>query len=219
MGGVSGLILAGGRSTRMGRDKASLEVGGRRLLEWQVDRMRGAGVGPVWISVGPDGHPAEGWPGLTGVGWVPDPESDGGPMTGIGAVLDRVGTEWLLVMAVDLPGMTSGFLGGLLGQRRRDAGRETGVVPMTDRGMEPLCAVIPVRLGRRALKEWLEEGKGRSPARWLGEGLERGWMTAWPVGSARELVNWNVPGDWWGEEESPASGSAFPGPLATNENE
>ncbi len=199
LGGVSGLILAGGRSTRMGRDKASLEVGGRRLLEWQVDRMRGVGVEDVWISVGPSGHPAEGWPELVGVEWMRDDEVDAGPLPGMRKVLDRVEAEWLMWMAVDMPGMSVGFLDELLKRRSRDGGKESGVVPMTERGMEPLCAVLPVNVARRALKAWWEAGEELSPRRWIGEGLKRGWMTAWPVGSARELVNWNAPGDWGGE--------------------
>ena len=45
-----GLVLAGGRSRRMGADKAALDIGGRTLLEWAVERVRRAGGEPLVLG-------------------------------------------------------------------------------------------------------------------------------------------------------------------------
>jgi len=193
------MILAGGRSIRMGRDKARLVVDGRPLLVCQVDRLRAVGADPLWISVGTIGAGGEAWPELTDVGWVRDPVADAGPLTGIASVLDRVESDWLIVLAVDLPALSGEFLSGLLERR----GPGCGVVPVTGGGMEPLCAVVPVEASRKVLHRFMAhtaDPASRSPRRWMSEGVRRGWMREWKVASpgAEALLNWNFPGDWNG---------------------
>jgi CTP:molybdopterin cytidylyltransferase MocA len=50
--GVSGLLLAAGAGTRLGRPKALVELGGRRLVERGVDMLRAAGCAPVVVVLG-----------------------------------------------------------------------------------------------------------------------------------------------------------------------
>jgi molybdopterin-guanine dinucleotide biosynthesis protein A len=105
----SAVILAGGRSRRMGRDKAWLEVDGQPLLARALAVLREAGPREVFISSRADrGDAALGCPVLL------DREPDLGPLGGIERALQAAASPLVLVLAVDLPYMTGGFLRKLL---------------------------------------------------------------------------------------------------------
>ena len=192
--GIAGLVLAGGRSRRMGRDKAGLVVDGETLVVRQLRLMRESGVGESWVSTGFGGGVEAVGLG-EGVVLVRDELEDGGPMEGIRQVLERSRAGHLLVLAVDLPGLSTEFLRRMLALRRSGG----GVVPVGGRGMEPLCAVYPVGRALEAVQAWGGAGES-SPRRLVSDGLRDGWMESWRVeGPDQEcLVNWNQPGDWDG---------------------
>lgn len=133
---LSALILAGGESRRMGRDKAWVEFDGQTLLARAVEKVRRLGVKEVFISgrVGVD-YSALNCPVLC------DLEPGFGPLGGIERGLHASASPLLLVLAVDLPNMTSDFLGRLLAR----CDRLTGVVPELDGRLEPLAAIYPRR--------------------------------------------------------------------------
>ncbi len=191
-GGIAGLVLAGGRSRRMGRDKAGLVVGGETLLVRQLRLMRESGVGESWVSTGFGVRVEAGGLG-EGVVLVRDELEDGGPMEGIRQVLERSRAGHLLVLAVDLPGLSTDFLRRMLALRRAGG----GVVPVGEQGMEPLCAVYPVHRALEAVRGWGGSGEC-SPRRLVSDGLREGWMESWRVEGPDQacLVNWNQPGDW-----------------------
>jgi molybdenum cofactor guanylyltransferase len=189
---LAGLVLAGGRSRRMGRDKARLCVDGELLVVRQVRLLRETGVGECWVSV------AEGkawaYPELGDcVRWVEDATADAGPMEGIRQVLERTTAAWLLVLAVDLPALEVGFLRTLRGH----CADGRGVVPVTSHGREPLCVVLPVAAARAELSGW-KATEEWSPRRLVDAGVRGGWMREWAIEIAVEplLANWNVPGEW-----------------------
>jgi molybdenum cofactor guanylyltransferase len=93
-GNVNGFILAGGRSSRMGRDKALLDWHGRTLLAHMVDLLQAA-TDQVQV-VGRDRLPDR-LPGL-------------GPLSGIATALANSSSEVNLIVAVDLPLLTKDFL-------------------------------------------------------------------------------------------------------------
>ena len=114
---IWGLVLAGGRSTRMGRDKATLVVGGNG--ERLVDRVVAAATGAlraageraprVLVSGAVEGHEC-----------VLDATAGLGPVAGIAAALDlalggRARPTHLLALPVDLPNVTAGALAPLMG--------------------------------------------------------------------------------------------------------
>jgi molybdopterin-guanine dinucleotide biosynthesis protein A len=125
-----GLALCGGRSERMGRDKALLPWRDTDLLGHAVARL--ASVTPdVALLSGPSIRYADrGFPVVT------DAALDGGPGAGLDAGLAHAGGRPVLLLAVDLPLVPAALLGWLV-----DAlGEADAVVPVSPRGREPLCA-------------------------------------------------------------------------------
>ena len=94
---ASAAILAGGRSSRLGRDKALLELGGEPLLARAVRLLR-AVVDEV-IVVGPAERAAV----VPGVRIVPDERPGVGPLGGIASALRATEAPYLLVVATDMP--------------------------------------------------------------------------------------------------------------------
>jgi molybdopterin-guanine dinucleotide biosynthesis protein A len=130
----SAVILAGGQSRRMGRDKAWLPLEGQPLLARQMAAVRELDPVELFISGRTDtDYHSLGCPVLT------DEFSDVGPLAGIAAGLAAASAPLVLVLAVDMPDMTSAALRRLL--ERCAAG--VGVVPRVNRRVEPLAAFYP----------------------------------------------------------------------------
>lgn len=144
---LTAVLLAGGESRRMGRDKATALWRGRPLWEVQLEKLRTLRPAKILVSARtePLWHPAN-------VGLVLDETSEGGPISGLIAALNSLETDHLLVLAIDLPHMTTEHLSVLSGQMKH--GR--GIVPMVGERAEPVCAIYPkeaVTVFRRALSE------------------------------------------------------------------
>ncbi len=131
----SAALLAGGRSSRMGSDKASLEIDGVPLWQRQLRILRELAPAEIFIA----GPSRREWLDAK-VKIVPDAVTDAGPLAGLVAVLRRCSTSRLLALAVDLPNMSSNYLARLLSfcQPRK------GVIPRSSERFEPLVAVYPV---------------------------------------------------------------------------
>lgn len=121
--GCIGIVLAGGRSSRMGRDKALLPWQGRPLIDHQIQTLIDAGVDRVRVS----GHR----PGRDG---IEDAIPDAGPLGGLATIADHLADGDLLVMPVDMPGMTAALL-----TRLRTASPEAACVCFREH-------VLPMRL-------------------------------------------------------------------------
>lgn len=148
---VGGFILAGGRSSRMGRAKGLLAFGGEplvvhvaRLLEFVSEpRLTPIIIGPTDVYAN------------LGIPVVPDDGENLGPLGGISTALRVATYEWNLVVGCDLPFLTREWLEFLVAQA---IGSSAGVViPLNERGFEPLCAMYR-KSARRAIAEALERG-------------------------------------------------------------
>ena len=128
---LTGFILAGGRSTRMGADKAFVPLQGRPLLAGAIE-LAGAVTADVRI-VGS----AEKFASFGPV--VEDVFRDSGPLGGIHAALRNSSTDLNLILAVDLPFVSSAFLKYLVARARQSAAVVT--VARASGGWQPLCAV------------------------------------------------------------------------------
>jgi len=128
----AGFVLAGGRSSRMGRNKALLRHLGVPLVVRAAAAVRSA-AGSVTILGDAAFYSRFGWPVL------PDEQSDLGPIGGLCTALEHTKAEWNLVVACDMPELSPNLLRELI--RRTQRCRSLCVAPLTETGFEPLCAV------------------------------------------------------------------------------
>jgi molybdopterin-guanine dinucleotide biosynthesis protein A len=153
-GNFSAALLAGGRSIRMGRDKAQIPVSWQgATVPLRIRQLR------VLESLEPKelfySGPAQ-MDDLYDARIVVDEWSDAGPLNGIASCLKQTTTHLLLCLAVDAARVQAAILLKLLGKCR--AGQ--GVVPRIGEQYEPLVAVYPKRSLRLAINQ-IEEGQLR----------------------------------------------------------
>jgi molybdopterin-guanine dinucleotide biosynthesis protein A len=132
---VSAAILIGGTASRFdGRDKSALVVDGQTILSRQLDALAGVapGVNDVML-VG--GAPRPVVP--DGVREIADIVPGCGPLSGLHAALSAARHDVTLLLACDMPCVTAPLLSHLLSL----AESADVVVPRTERGYHPLCAV------------------------------------------------------------------------------
>jgi molybdopterin-guanine dinucleotide biosynthesis protein A len=137
---VTGFILAGGKSSRMGADKAFLEFGGQTLLARVLET-----VGRVTPQVGLLGDKKR----LAAFGTVIEDIYLGrGPVGGIHAALMSTTTDFNLMLAVDLPFISAEFLRYLVSQA--EGSNAAATVPRVSGIFQPLCAVYRKEFGKVA---------------------------------------------------------------------
>ncbi len=129
---VAAYILAGGASSRMGRNKALLELDGEPLVLRAARTISAAGMDATVI-----GPPAL-YEAL-GLAAVPDDEPGLGPLGGIATALAHSPRDWNLVVAVDMPYLTPAWLAALA-DRALAADAADAILPRSERGLEPLSA-------------------------------------------------------------------------------
>lgn len=154
---MTAVVLCGGTSRRMGRDKALLRIGPGTLLERAVELVEPL-VGEVVLACGPEPRYGE-----LGRRLALDGIPDGGPLTGLAAGLAAARTEWVLALACDMPGLERGLLEGLLAA----AAEGVDVVAFADgRGDEPLCALYRPKSALPRVWAALAAGERRANCWW-----------------------------------------------------
>jgi molybdenum cofactor guanylyltransferase len=180
--GRAGFVLVGGRSRRMGRDKALLPYRGATLARYvagQVERAAG--------SVALVGDPAL----YGGLGYpvIRDLAPGAGPLGGICSALRSSAARWNLVLACDMPRVTAAFLSVLLDEAERSAA--DCLLPAGPSGRpEPLCGVYHQRC-LPPLAEAFAHG-----VRAVVEGLAAVRVQILPVSGEDLFANCNTAGDW-----------------------
>lgn len=168
---VEGLVLCGGASRRMGRDKARIHLGERTLLGHSLAALAPL-CGRLRLASGSAVRYAD-----LGIPAVLDPAGLFGPAAGIVAGLQAAAplTRYVLVLACDLPRMRPQVLGALLARAKAE-GLDACFLE-SERGLEPLCAALSPSVafairaaqakGRRTVTAFLEEplAEGRA-VRW-----------------------------------------------------
>jgi molybdopterin-guanine dinucleotide biosynthesis protein A len=132
---ITGAILLGGDSRRMGRDKASLPWQGENLLT-HVHGILAPLCGEVLLVTRLERVDAVAASAGVGGRVVADRLPGRGPLVGIHAALSEAAHERILVVGVDMPWLNAELLAALIQEGDGDA-----VVPRTERGWEPLHAV------------------------------------------------------------------------------
>ncbi|WP_437506902.1 molybdenum cofactor guanylyltransferase [Sorangium sp. So ce1099] len=153
--GLAGVVLCGGRSSRMGRPKAWLPFGGEALLQRVVRRL-GEAAWPIAVVAAPG---QELPPLPEGVQVVRDPEEGRGPLQGIAAGLAAVAplAERAYVSATDAPFLHPAFVRRLADLQ---AGGYAVAVPRADGHHHPLGAVYACSV-RGEAEALLAEGRLR----------------------------------------------------------
>lgn len=151
---VTAIVLAGGRSSRFGRDKLAEPVAGRPLLEHAINAVRPFATEILVVS-SPGGSPA-----VAGdVRVVHDPSPFEGPLMGLAVGLDRAQEATVLVTAGDIPGLVPGVVELLLGSLAAP-GSEVAVLAQGD-WPAPFPMAIRRDVARTAIARLIESGERR----------------------------------------------------------
>lgn len=187
---LSALILAGGHSSRMGTDKALVQVGGEAMLA-QVCRVAHGCTAQVFVlTPWGDRYQALLPAGCQVLTEARSPgETAPGPLIGFAAGLRQIRSEWVLLLACDLPRLEEVILQGWAAQLPQVPAEAIAWLPRLGDRWDPLCGFYR----RRCLPslEAFIEGGGRSFQRWL----DQETVEVLPVGDPQWLFNCNTPED------------------------
>jgi molybdopterin-guanine dinucleotide biosynthesis protein A len=172
----------GGQARRFaGRDKSTMMVGGRPIVERQLAALRSVTDDLMLVGSREPGPP--------GVRAVADRVPNQGPLAGLDAALGAARDEVLVLVACDMPFVTGLLFAHML---TRIDGADA-VVPRTERGYHPLCAAY-ARSCREPVNRRLRDGRLRmldlldDLRVYVVEGDELG-----PLGGQQLLANVNTP--------------------------
>lgn len=138
----SAVLLAGGESRRMGRDKATIVFRGSPLWQRQLQVLRDLGPEKIFVSV----RKAPSWLPLDTELLLDEPPFRG-PLSGLTRALASIQTSHLVVLAIDMPFMTSKQMQILWNLAKPGC----GVLPMIGDRAEPLAAIFPQGADSEAL--------------------------------------------------------------------
>jgi molybdopterin-guanine dinucleotide biosynthesis protein A len=202
----AGVVLAGGKSARMGAEKAALRIGDETLLARIVRRLRLAlpevyVVGPPQLTALAPGTPV-----------IPDDPPGIGPLGGLSTALAHAPSQHIFVIGCDMPFVEPALVRAMARYVERYPDADV-VALRTPRGLEPLHAVY-ARTCASAVGERLATADGRSLSALL-EQLNVKELPARIVArydpSGRSTFNANSPEDWrealaiYAEESSASS--------------
>jgi len=178
----AGFVLAGGRSTRMGRDKALLTAHGSTLLERVAAEVLAA-AGNVTVIA-----PTERYAGL-GITVVPDLDAGQGPLGGILTALSNTRADWNLIVAVDMPRLNAPFFSQLFDAA--ETSKADCLIPLNAEGrIEPLCGIYS-RNCLGTVQKAMEAGIRKVTSAF--EGLR---VAHWQPQDVDLFRNLNTPQDW-----------------------
>jgi len=103
---IAGIILAGGKSSRMGRDKAKIEFKGKILLDHMYSLLKDSGIQKIYISRGEE---------------IKDIIPNCGPLGGIYSVLQKIEDQEVIILPVDMPLLSMELLQKLIDTEYDDA--------------------------------------------------------------------------------------------------
>ena len=189
MSAFSAIVLAAGRSTRMGRDKALHEIGGEPLWERQRKVLAAAGATEIFLSARSEQTWTRHTSGFAAV--LHDALPERGPMVGITAGIERASHPALAVLAIDLPKMTAAWFQGLMAETTAGV----GVVGRRGEFFEPLAAIYPREIMWLA---WEALARGESSLqRLIAQAVKAGLLRERTIAVEEEIlfVNWNSEAD------------------------
>ncbi|MBU7584712.1 MAG: molybdenum cofactor guanylyltransferase [Nostoc sp. TH1S01] len=184
---LSAIVLAGGKSSRMGQDKALLTVAGVPLLQ-RVCHIAAACAETVYV-VTP-------WPEryqhltLPRCEFILEAPVNHGPLVGFAQGLAKVQTDWVLLLACDLPKLQLEVLQGWKAELDNMGEDAIAALAHHTKGWEPLCGFYRRRCLPQLL-DFINQG-GRSFQQWL----QQHPVQVLSVPATDMLLNCNTPEDW-----------------------
>ena len=143
---ITGIVLAGGRSSRMGEDKSLMKLNGKSLVEYAIDALKPLSDKVIISSNNPNYH-------FTGCEVWPDELPDQAPIIGIYSCLKRSETEINIFLSCDMPLMSTSMIGFLIA---KSAAFDI-TVPIHENGqIEPLCGIYK-KSSIGILKEFIDK--------------------------------------------------------------
>jgi len=161
---VAAVILAGGKSSRMGEDKALIPWDGTPLLQ-KVCKVADECCQQVYIlTPWPDRYLSIVKPEYK---FLQDSNPDQGPLVGLAEGLAQISADWVLLLACDLPSLDPIIIQSWVSQLTQLPSDVLAFVPKQDRLWQPLCGfyrreALPelqnfIRQGGRSFQTWLEQ--------------------------------------------------------------
>lgn len=197
MTGICGYVLAGGHSSRMGSDKALLEIDDRTAIERQCELLEPFCTQGVFIAGARSQE-------LLGLRWpvIEDAQHDQGPLSGIVGAMQHAQLHSrdrqviALVLAVDLLALKTVDIAAVMTATSQDIDHQFDVFfaqgqhDLSDHGAQPLCAAWRIESSYPVLTQQLEQGQRSVMKAWLG--LKRQGVFI----SESHLININSPSDF-----------------------
>lgn len=194
---LTAIILAGGQSTRMGRDKALIEIEGVPLLRRVADVALQCTAAVYVVTPWPERYRDRLPQGCRCIQEVPSSAGEmgskmglgQGPLVGFARGLAAVETEWVLLLACDLPGLRAEVLRKWVEKLGTVSVDAIALLPRHAKGWEPLCGFYRRRC-RADLERFIQQG-GRSFQCWLAQQH----VEALTVNDPHLFFNCNTPTD------------------------
>lgn len=188
---IRGYVLAGGKSSRMGSDKALLNMEGRTAIERQCELLESFCAQGVFIAGARSSE-------LSRFSWpvIQDSMLDQGPLFGIISALQHAENGIAVILAVDLLAISTADITAVLAACSQDVDSECDVFfaqskqDPSEHGAQPLCAAWRVEPSLAVLSQQLEQGQRSVMKAW--QGLKRQGVLI----SESHLININLPSDF-----------------------
>ena len=161
MQGIDAFILIGGKSSRLGSDKAFVKLDRRTLLDRAVDAIQ-TGLSPTRVTaVGRNAEVFAIEAIASGLPFIFDLYENRGPLGGIHAALADAGTPWIFVLACDYPFVSRELIELLAAKLSDEFG---AIVPeQKDGRLQPLCGFYKVDAALSLVEQTLERPRVTPP--------------------------------------------------------
>lgn len=158
---IEAYILIGGRSSRLGRDKAFVAVGGMTLAQRSLNTVRESGIASKTTFVAANETQFAIQAITLDAPFIFDLVEGRGPLGGLHAALSYAQTEWILLLACDYPFVTTDLLRFLMENISDEFG--TVVPEQPDGRLQPLCAFYKAEAARPLIQEIINHPRVSPP--------------------------------------------------------
>lgn len=201
---VTAVILAGGQSRRMGTDKAAIALHGVPLIRRVYDVAAACAGAVAVLSPWGDRYRSMLPPACQFIRETVTEGQPHGPLVAFAQVWDQVGTDWVLLLACDLPYLTVPVVQGWVSQALAAEAEVENTVPIAylcrhPKGWNPLCGLYH-RRSQASLTAYIHTAYIHTPYIHRGGRSFQGWLAEQPVAEltlsdAQVLFNCNTPAD------------------------